>query len=63
MKLLCTALFLFLSCTLAQASDNWPQFRGPAGTGHSDARDLPVTWSEQKNVVWKTAIHDRGWSS
>jgi outer membrane protein assembly factor BamB len=63
MKLLCTALLLILTSTLKQASDNWPQFRGPAGTGHSDARDLPLTWSEQQNIVWKTAIHDRGWSS
>jgi len=48
---------------LAFASNDWPQFRGPEGTGHSDARDLPQEWSETKNVVWKTAIHDRGWSS
>lgn len=48
---------------LAFASNDWPQFRGPEGTGHSDARDLPQEWSETKNIVWKTAIHDRGWSS
>lgn len=48
---------------IAQAADNWPQFRGPEGTGHSAARDLPQEWSETKNIVWKTAIHDRGWSS
>src|SRR5499427_8317617 len=48
---------------MAYAGDNWPQFRGPEGTGHSDARDLPLNWSETNNVVWKTPIHDRGWSS
>jgi len=53
-------VFLFL---IAQASDNWPQFRGPDGTGHSDTRGLPLNWSESQNIVWKTAIHDRGWSS
>ena len=63
MNRLFTAALLILTCSLAHASDNWPQFRGPDGTGHSDARDLPLTWSEQQNVVWKTAIHDRGWSS
>src|SRR5713101_2646085 len=47
----------------AAASDNWPQFRGPRGEGKSDATGLPVTWSEKENVVWKTAIHDKGWSS
>lgn len=46
------------------ASENWPQFRGPEGTGHSDSTGLPVSWAEgSPNVVWKTAIHDRGWSS
>ena len=43
--------------------ENWPQFRGPDGQGHSDATGLPVTWSEKENIKWKTAIHDRGWSS
>lgn len=42
---------------------NWPQFRGPTGDGHSTARRLPLTWSETQNVVWKTPIHDLGWSS
>lgn len=48
---------------ITMAADNWPQFRGPDGTGHSDARDLPLNWSETQNIVWKTPIHDRGWSS
>jgi outer membrane protein assembly factor BamB len=47
----------------ALAGDNWPQFRGPAGDGISDARGVPVTWSESQNIRWKTAIHDKGWSS
>ena len=45
------------------ASDDWPQFRGPEGNGHSDAVNLPLHWNETENVVWKTSIHDRGWSS
>lgn len=56
-------LLLVLLSSFVQASDQWPQFRGPEGTGHSDARDLPVNWSETQNIVWKTPIHDRGWSS
>ncbi|NOT59327.1 MAG: PQQ-binding-like beta-propeller repeat protein [Acidobacteria bacterium] len=54
--LCCLSLFVF-------ASDQWPQFRGPDGTGHSDVKDLPLTWSESENIVWKTPIHDHGWSS
>jgi outer membrane protein assembly factor BamB len=45
------------------ADENWPQFRGPDGQGHSDATGLPVHWSETENIVWKTPIHGRGWSS
>ena len=45
------------------AGNQWPQFRGPDGNGHSDARNLPVTWSEKENLKWKTALHDRAWSS
>ena len=56
------AVLAFLVAT-AFAGDNWPQFRGPAGDGHATARDLPVEWSESKNVRWKTEIHDKGWAS
>ncbi|MDQ3014019.1 MAG: PQQ-like beta-propeller repeat protein [Acidobacteriota bacterium] len=62
MRFIATILLLFFG-SLAQAADNWPQFRGPDGTGHSDATGLPLNWSEKQNIVWKTAIHDRGWSS
>lgn len=60
-KLIPVLLAAFSMITMA--ADNWPQFRGPDGTGHSDAKDLPTEWSETKNIVWKTPIHDRGWSS
>lgn len=63
MTRLITLLLVLVAGSLAQAADNWPQFRGPDGTGHSDARDLPLNWSEKQGVKWKTAIHDRGWSS
>jgi outer membrane protein assembly factor BamB len=48
---------------MVRAAENWPQFRGPRGNGHSDARGLSLQWSEERNVVWKIAIHDQGWSS
>lgn len=58
-----TIVLLSLLPPLLHGGDNWPQFRGPEGNGHSDSRGLPLEWSESKNVVWKTPIHDRGWSS
>jgi len=57
---------LLLTCLLSTsltAGDHWPELRGPTADGRSDAVGLPLTWSPTKNVVWKTAIHDRGWSS
>ena len=58
-------VLLVLAChfAVARGGENWPQFRGPYGNGHSDARALPLQWSETLNVAWKTPIHDRGWSS
>jgi outer membrane protein assembly factor BamB len=57
------AVVVLLLSVAARGADSWPQFRGPEGTGHSDAKGLPLVWDESKNIVWKTAIHDRGWSS
>jgi outer membrane protein assembly factor BamB len=54
----CLALALPLS-----AADRWTEFRGPAGTGHSDATGMPRAWSETAGVAWKTQVHGRGWSS
>ena len=56
-------LFFFLQFSFVFAGENWPQFRGPTGDGHSDAVGLPLRWSETENVKWKTAVHGRGWSS
>ena len=47
---------------LTAKEDAWWQFRGPAGNGHSDSKNLPVEWKES-DITWKTQIHDRGWSS
>lgn len=54
-------IFLLLLCLISVP--DWPQFRGPGGQGVSDERNLPLTWSETKNVRWKVAIPGRGWSS
>ena len=43
--------------------EEWPQFRGPGGQGHSNATGLPLTWNEKTHVSWKCAIEGEGWSS
>ena len=63
-----TAIFalsfgLVLAAAAAFAGDDWPQFRGPLGNGHSDATGLALTWSDTQNVKWKTAVPGEGWSS
>lgn len=45
------------------AQTNWPQFRGEKSLGVSAASNLPVTWSTDQNVAWKTAVPGMGWSS
>lgn len=56
-------LLTIASVSVAGATDSWPEFRGPRGDGHSDATGLPLRWSEERNVRWKTAIHGRAWST
>ncbi|MBW7864208.1 MAG: PQQ-binding-like beta-propeller repeat protein [Candidatus Hydrogenedens sp.] len=60
---------LLLPTLAATAAESWPEFRGPFGNGMVDAPDaaaptaLPVTWSETENVLWKTEIPHKGWST
>ncbi len=39
-----------------QAEVNWPHWRGPHHNGISDAKNLPMKWSETENIVWKTPL-------
>ena len=56
---------LFTGLTPARAADeNWPQWRGPLGTGAAlPNADPPIEWSETKNVRWKTALPGKGHST
>ena len=51
------------SATFLWAESSWPEYRGPHANGHSDATALPLQWSEQAHVKWKTAIHGKAWST
>ena len=46
----------------AAASDNWPQWRGPNGTGEA-AGNPPIEWSEDENILWKTPLPGLGIST
>jgi outer membrane protein assembly factor BamB len=45
-------------------ADTWPQFRGPDARGvAADDPRLPLVWSETQNIVWRSDVPGRGWSS
>src|SRR5262245_24922144 len=54
---------LLLALPLPLLAQEWTQFRGPNGSGVSRATDLTTNWDEKTNVVWKTPVHGKGWSS
>ena len=60
-----TICLMFVIGLLAQTTlaDDWPQFRGLGSQGISQAKDLPVTWSDTENLIWKTAMPGSGSSS
>src|SRR6185369_17418225 len=49
--------------TSTAGAANWPQWRGPGGTGVSAEKNLPAEWSPAKNIRWKTPVAGRGHSS
>ncbi|MGJ8697718.1 MAG: PQQ-binding-like beta-propeller repeat protein [Verrucomicrobiaceae bacterium] len=57
-----SALAVLPGISVLQAEDNWAQFRGPTGRGHSTAEDVPMTW-DAGSVVWKTQLKGEGQSS
>lgn len=57
------ALLLLISATLSPAAPEWPQWRGPLGTGEAPGAKPPLEWSEQKNVRWKTPLPGLGHST
>jgi outer membrane protein assembly factor BamB len=60
--LIIVSLTVAVDSALAQTS-NWAQWRGKEGSGISAETNLPVEWSDKKNLKWKTAIAGRGHSS
>jgi outer membrane protein assembly factor BamB len=57
-------LGLALLATTAAAAQDWPQWRGPTGSGAaSPDANPPAKWSETENVRWKVQIPGSGRSS
>jgi outer membrane protein assembly factor BamB len=49
-------LIVISAAFAAALSSQWPQFRGPNGSGVSDSAKLPVEFGPNKNVTWRTEL-------
>ncbi len=58
----CLICFLIITVQLADATDNWPRWRGPNTNGVAAPGDYPVNWDPQK-VLWKIDIPGKGYST
>jgi outer membrane protein assembly factor BamB len=56
--------FYTIPLLLAPAwAENWPQWRGPSGTGVSHDTGFPAEWSSTTNVAWKAPLRGLGVST
>jgi outer membrane protein assembly factor BamB len=53
---------VLLAASASTAADEWPQWRGPQGTGVSLERGLPTRWSPSE-ITWKARLGGLGISS
>lgn len=49
------AIVVFLGASAIQA-ENWPQWRGPAGTGVSRQTGLPSSWDRERGILWRVEL-------
>ena len=59
MRALIVMLALMFGGT-AFAAENWPNWRGPHGTGISDDHPLPTRWSTDENIAWRAPLQGLG---
>ena len=62
MKEWAAALALLLAVAHRAAADDWPQWRGPHGTGISTEKGIPARWGKE-DVRWKVPVGGLGVSS
>ena len=62
-RLTLLALVLLAGAVRRANADNWPQWRGPEGTGVSQEKDLPIVWHEGRGIVFKTPLPAWGTST
>jgi outer membrane protein assembly factor BamB len=59
-----TAVRLVASAPAGSNQTDWRMWRGPSANGiAAEGPEPPISWSETKNVIWKTPVPGRGHSS
>ncbi len=56
-------LIALVSFVSSSSGADWAQFRGPGAQGKNASTNLPLTWGDNSNVVWKTILPGPGASS
>ncbi len=60
MKYIAIALVLLGAGHALAGPHDWTQWRGPDQSGKTEVTNLPVTWSDEENIAWKTALPGAG---
>jgi len=63
LRILIALCVLTLSFTGSSTAENWPTWRGPRLDGTSTEKHVPIHWSQNSNVVWKTELPGAGHAS
>jgi outer membrane protein assembly factor BamB len=61
--LLRTSILLTLVAEPTPTHADWAQFRGPGGSGATEAKGVPLSWGDSTNILWKTSLPGPGASS
>ena len=61
--LVTSSLLGCFSLGAATELSSWPEWRGTSGAGIAPGATPPTTWSDQKNIRWKTKIGGLGFST
>jgi len=63
MRAIAIGLCLAVTGIAAVSAADWPQWRGPLGTGVSEEKGLPLRWGRADNVAWTADLGGVGVSS
>lgn len=55
-------VFLAASAVASSARADWPQFRGGPALSHAAAATVPLQWSNDSRIAWRTPLPGAGWS-